>query len=237
MPDRLHPRRNHLLAALPADAWGRFEPELEQIDLPLGRVLREHGARDHVYFPVTALVSLVNDLENGETAEIAVIGNDGIVGVASVMGGESTLTRAVVQCAGVGYRLPTRVIQAEFLHPPIAQLLLRYTQALFVQVAQTAICNRHHSLDQQLCRWLLLSMDRVRGVELVMTQDLIANMLGVRRESVTDAAQKLLAAGLIRYQRGHISILDRPGIERLSCECWRVVKQEYERLLPDVVTA
>jgi CRP-like cAMP-binding protein len=237
MPDRLHPRRNHLLAALPADAWGRFEPELERIDLSLGRVLREHGAREHVYFPVTALVSLVNDLENGETAEIAVIGNDGIVGVASVMGGESTLTHAVVQCAGIGYRLPTRVFQAEFLRPPTAQLLLRYTQAVFVQVAQTAICNRHHSLDQQLCRWLLLSMDRVRGVELVMTQDLIANMLGVRRESVTDAAQKLLAAGLIRYQRGHISILDRPGIERLSCECWRVVKQEYERLLPEIVTA
>jgi CRP-like cAMP-binding protein len=186
-----------------------------------------------VYFPTTAIVSLLYVMENGASAEIAVVGNEGIVGVSLFMGGETTPSRAVVQSGGRGYRLSAARMKTEFnLAGPVLHLLLRYTQALLTQMAQTAVCNRHHSLDQQLCRWLLLSLDRLNGNELVMTQELIANMLGVRREGVTEGALKLQRAGLIRYSRGHITVLDRSGLETRSCECYAVVKKEYYRLLP-----
>jgi CRP-like cAMP-binding protein len=227
-------RGNHLLAALPDAQWRRWQPLLEPVELPLGQVLYESGSTlSHVYFPTTAIVSLLYVMENGASAEIAVVGNEGIVGISLFMGGESTPSRAVVQSAGQGVRLAAQAIKDEFnAAGPVMHLLLRYTQALITQMAQTAVCNRHHSLDQQLCRWLLLSLDRLQGSELVMTQDLIANMLGVRREGVTEAAIRLQQAGLIRYARGHISVLDRRGLERRSCECYAVVKKEYDRLLP-----
>ena len=226
--------QNHLLAALPKADWLRWQPQLEAVDLPLGQVLHESGRpMSHVYFPTTAIVSLLYVMEDGASAEIAVVGGEGVVGISLFMGGETTPSRAVVQSAGKGYRLSARVIKDEFSRSgPVMHLLLRYTQALITQMAQTAVCNRHHTLDQQLCRWLLLSLDRLRGNELVMTQELIANMLGVRREGVTEAALKLQAAGLIRYARGHISVIDRPGLEARSCECYAVVKKEYDRLLP-----
>ncbi len=228
-----NPRGNHLLAALPDDEWERWQPQLERVKMPLGQVLCESGSTlSHVYFPCSAIVSLLYVMENGASAEIAVVGNEGVVGISLFMGGESTSSRAVVQSAGVGYRLKSHVIKAEFTRAPVLHLLLRYTQALITQMSQTAVCNRHHSLDQQLCRWLLLSLDRLDGNELVMTQELIANMLGVRREGVTAAALKLQVAGLIRYARGHISVLDRPGLEQRTCECYAVVKKEYDRLLP-----
>jgi CRP-like cAMP-binding protein len=229
---------NHLLAALPGEELNRWLPLLESVDLPLGLVLYESGrALSHVYFPTTAIVSLLFVLENGESAEIAVVGNEGVVGISLFMGGESTPSRAVVQSAGRGYRLSSSAIKEAFgRNGPVMHLMLRYTQALITQMAQTAVCNRHHTLDKQLCRWLLLSLDRLQGNELVMTQELIANMLGVRREGVTEAALKLLAAGLIKYARGHITVLDRPGLERRACECYAVVKKEYDRLLPDLVT-
>ena len=229
------PRANHLLACLPAAEWSRWAPQLEAVDLPLGCVLYESGvALNHVYFPTTAIVSLLYVMEDGASAEIAVVGNEGVVGVSIFMGGETTPSRAVVQSAGKGYRLRAGVLKEEFNRSaPALHLLLRYTQALITQMAQTAVCNRHHSLDQQLCRWLLLSLDRLSGSELVMTQELIANMLGVRREGVTEAALKLQRAGLIRYARGHITALDRPGLEARSCECYAVVKKEYDRLLPE----
>jgi CRP-like cAMP-binding protein len=229
---------NHLLAALPGEELNRWLPLLESVDLPLGLVLYESGrALSHVYFPTTAIVSLLFVLENGESAEIAVVGNEGVVGISLFMGGESTPSRAVVQSAGRGYRLSSSAIKEAFgRNGPVMRLMLRYTQALITQMAQTAVCNRHHTLDKQLCRWLLLSLDRLQGNELVMTQELIANMLGVRREGVTEAALKLLAAGLIKYARGHITVLDRPGLERRACECYAVVKKEYDRLLPDLVT-
>jgi len=232
-----HSRQNQLLAVLPAAEWERWEPQLELIELPLGKVLYESGAQaQYVYFPTTAIVSLLYVLESGASAEIAVVGHEGVVGVAIFMGGGSTPSRAVVQSAGMGYRLRADAIKAEFEHSsPVMHLMLRYTQALITQMSQTAVCNRHHSLDQQLCRWLLLSLDRLSGNELVMTQELIANMLGVRREGVTEAALKLQAAGLIRYARGHISVLDRPGLEHRTCECYQVVKKEYDRLLPDLM--
>jgi CRP-like cAMP-binding protein len=228
-------RKNHLLAALPHAEWGRWSPLLERVDMPLGQVLYESGiALDYVYFPITAIVSLLYVMENGASAEIAVVGNEGIVGVSLFMGGQSTTSRAVVQSAGLGCRLKASVMKAEFDRAGAAlHLLLRYTQALITQMAQTAVCNRHHSLDQQLCRWLLLSLDRLQGAELAMTQELIANMLGVRREGVTDAALKLQKAGLIKYSRGHITVLDRKGLESRTCECYAVVKREYERLLPE----
>jgi CRP-like cAMP-binding protein len=226
-------KQNGLLAALPASDLERWLPQLESVDLPLGRVLYESGALlEHVYFPTTAIVSLLYVMENGSSAEIAVVGREGIVGIALFMGGESTPSRAVVQSAGRGLRLSARTIKEEFNRSPVLHLLLRYTQALLTQMSQTAVCNRHHSLDQQLCRWLLLSLDRLNGHELVMTQELIANMLGVRREGVTEAALKLQRAELIRYTRGHIEVLDRQGLERRSCECYAVVKNEYDRLLP-----
>jgi CRP-like cAMP-binding protein len=197
-------------------------------------VLYEPGsALSHVYFPTTAIVSLLYVMENGASAEIAIVGNEGIVGISLFMGGESTPSRAVVQSAGQGFRLTAQTIKDEFDRSgPVMHLLLRYTQALITQMAQTAVCNRHHTLDQQLCRWLLLSLDRLRGSELVMTQELIANMLGVRREGVTEGALKLQRAGLIRYARGHVTVLDRPGLEKRTCECYAVVKSEYDRLLP-----
>ena len=228
-------KANHLLAALPEAEWQRWAPHLEPVDLPLGRVLYESGVTlGHVYFPTTAIVSLLYVMEDGASAEIAVVGKEGLVGVSLFMGGESTPSRAVVQSAGKGFRLSAAVLKDEFSRSGVVlHLLLRYTQALITQMAQTAVCNRHHSLDQQLCRWLLLSLDRLEGNELVMTQELIANMLGVRREGVTEAALKLQKAGLIRYARGHITALDRPGLEARSCECYAVVKKEYDRLLPE----
>jgi len=205
--------------------------------MPLGQVLYESGSSlGYVYFPITSIVSLLYVMENGASAEIAVVGNEGLVGVSLFMGGESTPSRAVVQSAGVGCRLEAHILKSEFNRSgPVLHLLLRYTQALITQMAQTAVCNKHHSLDQQLCRWLLLSLDRLQGVELIMTQELIANMLGVRREGVTEGAVKLQRAGLIQYSRGHISVLDRAALERRTCECYAVVKREYDRLLPPTV--
>lgn len=226
--------KNQILAALPPAEWARWISDLEPVHLGLGRVLYEAGATmDYVYFPTTAIVSLLYVMEDGASAEIAVVGQEGVVGVSLFMGGGSTPSRAVVQSAGNGYRLGAGYMKQEFDRAgPVMHVLLRYTQALITQMSQTAVCNRHHSLDQQLCRWLLLSLDRLHGDELEMTQELIANMLGVRREGVTEAAQKLQRAGLIKYARGHITVLDRPGIELRSCECYAVVKREYDRLLP-----
>jgi len=228
------PNANQLLASLPAADLPRWLSMLEAVELPLGQVLCESGSTlSHVYFPSTAIVSLLYVMENGASAEIAVVGNEGIVGISLFMGGGSTPSRAVVQSAGQGFRLTAEAIKREFNRAgPVMYLLLRYTQALITQMAQTAVCNRHHSLDQQLCRWLLLSLDRLSSNELVMTQELIANMLGVRREGVTESALKLQQAGLIRYARGRISVLDRGGLERRTCECYAVVKKEYDRLLP-----
>jgi CRP-like cAMP-binding protein len=225
---------NQLLASMPVAEWQRIGPLLEPVDLPLGQVLYESGGKmSHVYFPINAIVSLLYVMEDGASAEIAVVGNEGLVGIALFMGGETTPSRAVVQSAGKGYRLRAADIKNVFnTSAPVLHLLLRYTQALITQMAQTAVCNRHHSLDQQLCRWLLMSLDRLSGNELVMTQELIANMLGVRREGVTEAALKLQKLGLIRYARGHITVLDRPGLESRVCECYSVVKKEYDRLLP-----
>jgi CRP-like cAMP-binding protein len=234
MSEKPDPKMNDLLAALPPIVWERWLPQLEPVDLALGKVLYESGGTmSHVYFPTTAIVSLLYVMEDGASAEIAVVGNEGIVGVSLFMGGGSTPSRAVVQSAGQGFRLRAEMLKDEFGKAgPVMHLLLRYTQALITQMAQTAVCNRHHSLDQQLCRWLLLSLDRLHGDELVMTQELIANMLGVRRVGVTDAALKLQRAGLIRYVRGHITVLDREGLEQRTCECYAVVKNEYDRLLP-----
>jgi CRP-like cAMP-binding protein len=229
------PQQNHLLAALPAEDFERVSSRLRLAPLALGDVLYESGSRQRaVYFPTTAIVSLLYTLADGASAEIAVVGNEGIIGVSLFMGGETTPSRAVVQSAGDAYRLPGKILKEEFTRGGAMQhLLLRYTQALLTQMAQTAVCNRHHSLDQQLCRWLLLSLDRLVGNELVMTQELIANMLGVRREGVTEAAGNLQGAGLIRYSRGRIAVLDRSGLEKRTCECYAVVKKESDRLLPE----
>jgi CRP-like cAMP-binding protein len=226
--------RNHLLAVLPGPVRRRWLPALESVELALGEVLHESGETlNYVYFPTSAIVSLLYIMENGASAEIAVVGDDGIVGISMFMGGESTTSRAVVQSAGRALRLNAQHLMDEFNRTgPVLHLLLRYTQALITQMAQTAVCNRHHSLDQQLCRWLLLSLDRLEGPDLVMTQELIANMLGVRREGVTEAAAKLQRDGLIRYARGHITVLDRAGLETRTCECYAAVRREYERLLP-----
>ncbi len=229
-----NPQKNHLLAALAGEEWHRWQPLLEPVELPLGYVLYESGATmTHMYFPTTAIISLLYVIENGASAEIAVVGNDGLVPVSMFMGGGSTPSRAVVQSAGQGFRLNAKDMKKEFDRGgAVLHLVLRYTQALITQMSQTAVCNRHHALDQQLCRWLLLSLDRLEGPDLVMTQELIANMLGVRREGVTESASKLQNAGLIRYARGRITVLDRPGLEQRSCECYGVVKKEYDRLLP-----
>jgi len=230
------PHQNHLLDALPPSDYERISPCLELVPMRLGDVLYEPGIPlRYVYFPTTSIVSLLYVMEDGASAEIAIVGNEGILGIALFMGGETTPSRAVVQSAGYGFRLKAQLLKNEFgRFGPMLHLLLRYTQALITQMAQTAVCNRHHSVDQQLCRWLLLSLDRLASNELSMTQELIANMLGVRREGVTEAAGKLQDAGLIRYRRGRITVLDRPGLEARSCECYAVVKAEFDRLLPYV---
>jgi CRP-like cAMP-binding protein len=234
MPSFPDPRKNELLAALPEEKLQRWQPHLEFVKMRVGDVLYESGdTLEHAYFPTTAIVSLLYQLQNGASAEIAVVGNEGILGVSLFMGGGSTPSRAVVQSAGHGFRLRAQLMKDEFDRAgPVLRLLLRYTQALITQMSQTAVCNRHHSLDQQLCRWLLLSLDRLRGYQLDMTQELIGNMLGVRRGTVTESALQLQQAGLIRYARGHITVLDRRGLEKRSCECYSVVKREYDRLLP-----
>ena len=228
------PKGSQLLAALPPEEFKRLLPSLEQVELPLNETLCEaYSEMKYVYFPLDCVVSLLGIMEDGGTAEISVVGNEGIVGVSLFMGGETTPSRAVVQAGGHAYRLKGSLLKEEFYRAgPMQRLLLRYTQALLTQMAQTAVCNRHHSLDQQLCRWLLLSIDRLGTNHLVMTQELIANMLGVRREGVTEAAGKLQKAGLIHYYRGHIEVLDRKGLEDRTCECYEVVKREYDRLLP-----
>ena len=228
------PRQNHILAALPAEDYARLQPHLELIAMPLGWAVYESGGHmSYLYFPTTSLVSLLYVMEDGASAEIAISGNEGLVGIALFMGGETTPSRAVVQSAGNGYRLSANAAKREFATGGNLQhLALRYTQALITQMAQTAVCNRHHALDQQLCRWLLLSLDRLSGDELKMTQELIANMLGVRREGVTEAAGKLQADGLIQYSRGRIKVLDRARLEKRVCECYAVVRKEYDRLLP-----
>jgi CRP-like cAMP-binding protein len=230
------PKQNHLLSALAALDYERLAAHLEPVQMPLGEALYESGGQlKHVYFPTTAIVSLLYVMENGASAEIAVVGNEGILGIALFMGGETTPSRAIVQSAGHGYRLRAQLLKDEFNRAgPVMRLLLRYTQALITQMAQTAVCNRHHSVDQQLCRWLLLSLDRLPANQLNMTQELIANMLGVRREGVTEAAGKLQDAGIIQYKRGRITVLDRPRLEQTSCECYSVVKKEFDRLLTDI---
>jgi CRP-like cAMP-binding protein len=227
-------QRNHLLAALPKIDLERLQPQLTLVSLPLGTALYESGVvLQHAYFPVDSIVSLLYVMADGASAEIAVVGRDGMVGVSLFMGGETTPSRAVVQSAGHAYRLEAGLLRAEFKRTGALQpLLLRYTQALLTQMAQTAVCNRLHSLDQQLCRWLLLSLDRLPSNELIMTQELIANMLGVRREGVAEAAAKLQEARLIQYSRGRIVVLDRAGVEAQTCECYAVVKRESDRLLP-----
>ena len=234
MPSPHTPKQNHLLAALPAGDYARLAPDLELTPMPLGWAVYESGGHmNYVYFPTTSLVSLLYVMQSCDSAEIAITGNCGLVGISLFMGGESTPSRAVVQSAGHGYRLRASVLKREFaLGGNLQHLALRYTQALITQMAQTAVCNRHHALDQQLCRWLLLSLDRLESNELVMTQELIANMLGVRREGVTEAAGNLQAEGLIQYSRGHIKVLDRAKLEKRVCECYAVVKKEYDRLVP-----
>ncbi len=228
------PEKNYLLSALPAAEMKRLQLDLELVDMRLGEVVYESGRPlGHVYFPTSCIVSLLYVLENGSSAEIAVVGNDGVVGVSIFMGGESTPSRAVVQSKGQAYRLPARMVMKEFTRGGAMQhLMLRYTQSLLTQMSQTAVCNRHHSVDQQLCRWLLLTIDRLPDAEITTTQELISSMLGVRREGVTEAAGKLQKAGIISYRRGHIKVLDRPRLEGMSCECYEVVRRETERLLP-----
>jgi CRP-like cAMP-binding protein len=230
------PNQNHLLAALPAAEFERLAPHLELVPMPLGEILYEPGARlEHAYFPTTAIVSLHYVTESGASAETAGVGNEGVVGISLFMGGDTTPGSAVVQTAGHGYRLKASLLKGQFERGgPLQYLLLRYTQALITQMAQTAVCNRHHSVEQQLCRWLLLTLDRVPSGELVMTQELVASMLGVRREGITEAAGKLQRAGFIHYRRGHISVLERSGLETRACECYAVVKKELSRLLTDV---
>jgi len=230
------PEQNHLLAALPAEAFARLLPHLELIAMPLGAVLYESGGQlHHVYFPTTSIVSLHYVMENGASAEMAGVGNEGVLGISLFMGGNTTPSRATVQTAGYGYRLQGLLMMEEFNRAgPMMRLMLRYTQALLTQMSQTAVCNRHHSMEQQLCRWLLLTLDRLPSNELTMTQELIASMLGVRREGITEAAGNLQQAGLISYRRGHITVLDRAGLEFLTCECYHVVKKEFHRLLSDV---
>ena len=236
MPLPHDPKQNRLLAALPPSEFERIAPNLELVEMGLGKVLYESGGQlSHVYFPTDAIISLLYVMEDGASAEIAVVGNEGVLGVSLFMGGETTPSRAIVQSAGFGYRLTAVQIKREFSHAgPMMFLLLRYTQALITQMSQTAVCNRHHSVDQQLCRWLLMSLDRLRCEELTMTQELIANMLGVRREGVTEAAGKLRDAGIIEYHRGHISVLDRGKLEQRVCECYEVVRKEFDRLLSNV---
>ena len=232
VPDRPDPRENHILDALPAEERERLFPHLTLVEMPLGMILYEAGeALRHIYFPTDSIVSLLYVMKDGASAEIAVVGNEGAIGVSLFMGGETTPSRGIVQSAGSAYQLSGRRLKEEFeRHGQLLHVLLRYTQSLITQMSQTAVCNRHHSIDQQLCRWLLLSLDRLPSNRLNMTQELIANMLGVRREGVTGAAGKLQDLGVIHYSRGRITVLDRPKLERLSCECYAVVKQETDRL-------
>jgi CRP-like cAMP-binding protein len=236
MPPAPSTTQNHLLAALPAGEFDRLSADLEPVAMPLGQVLYESGGRqDYVYFPTTCIVSHMYVLRDGASAEIAVVGNEGLIGISIFMGGDTTPSRAVVRGAGQGYRLKARLLKLEFDRGgPVLRLLLRYTQALMTQMTQTAVCNRHHSVEQQLCRTLLLSLDRSSGAGLPLTQELIASLLGVRREGVTEAAGNLQRMGLIRYARGHIEVLDRPGLERSVCECYACVKREFDRLLCDL---
>jgi CRP-like cAMP-binding protein len=230
------PNQNYLLAALPTAEFERIAPHLELVAMPLGEVLYESsGQLQHVYFPTTAIVSMHYVMENGASSEIAGVGNEGVLGISLFMGGNTTPSRAIVQTAGHGYQLKTSLLMEEFKRGGVMQhLLLRYTQALITQVSQTAVCNRHHSVEQQLCRWLLLTLDRLPSNELTMTQELIASMLGVRREGITEAAGRLQQAGFIRYRRGHITVQNRSGLESRVCECYAVVKNEHDRLLCDV---
>jgi CRP-like cAMP-binding protein len=234
MSEPAHPQQNHILDALPPAERERLFPHLTLVALPLGAALYESGdTLRHIYFPTDSIISLLYVMEDGASAEISVVGNDGAIGVALFMGGETTTNRAIVQSAGSAYQLTGTRLKQEFgRHGELLHLLLRYTQALITQMAQTAVCNRHHSVDQQLCRWLLLSLDRLSSNQLTMTQELMANMLGVRREGVTEAAGKLQRLGVITYSRGQITVLDRPRLEQLSCECYRVVKKETDRLMP-----
>lgn len=234
MAAALDPKQNHLLAALPNSDWERWLPHLELIELPLGKVLYEAGdTLTHAYFPASAIISLLYVMRNGESAEIAVVGREGVVGISLFMGGDSTSSRAVVQNAGHGFRMRAHVLKEEFNNAaPVLHLLLRYTQALITQMTQTAACNRHHSLPQQLCRWLLLSLDRLQPDDLVMTQRLVANMLGVPLDGVSEGALELQKAGMIRFESGRITVLDRAALEKHTCECYAVVKKEYDRLLP-----
>lgn len=227
-------RKNHLLAALPTAVLERLLPQLEAVEMPLGQVLYEAGTTlSHVYFPTTAVVSLLYVMHDGDSAEIAVVGNDGLVGISLFMGGGSTPSRALVQNGGRGYRMDAKLVQHEFERSKqVLHLFLRYTQALITQMTQSAACNKHHSLDQQLCRWLLLTLDRYEGNQLTMTKQLIANMLGTSDEKMREGARKLQEEGLIRYANGSITITDRAGLEMRSCECYQVVKDEFERLLP-----
>ena len=236
MAASLSPNQNHLIAALPATEFERVAAHLELVALPLGQILYEPGREmSHAYFPVTAVISLHYVMESGVSAESAGVGSEGMVGVSLFMGGDSTSSSAVVLIAGHGYRLPSRLLQQEFSRGGLMQsLLLRYTQALMTEMTQTAVCNRHHSLEQQLCRWLLLTLDRTRSQEFVMTQQLVSNMLGVRREGITEAAGKLQQAGFIRYRRGHIAVVNRAGLESSVCECYTIAKKELRRLLSDV---
>jgi CRP-like cAMP-binding protein len=233
------PAQNHLLQVLPESVRNRVFPQLEPVDLPLGHVLYESGAPlQHVYFPADAIVSLLYVMKDGASAEIAVVGNEGVVGVALFMGGETTPNRAVVQSGGAAYRMKSQILKEEFAQSGALQhLFLRYTQSLLTQMAQTAVCNRHHTVEQQLCRWLLMSLDRLPSNRLTMTQELIANMLGVRREGVTQSARRLQSQGVIQYSRGLITVLDRPKLESICCECYRVVKLETDRLLPNTIAA
>lgn len=245
MPRLLHEsRQNHLLAALSANEFARLLPHLDAVPMPFGHVLHESGMpMRHVYFPTSAIVSLLYVMEDGASAEVAVVGNEGVVGVSLFMGGDTMPSRAVVRGAGTAYRVKASLLKEEFERAgwrrsgALQDLLLRYIQALLTQIAQTAVCNRHHSLDQQLCRWLLLSLDRLPSNHLTMTHELIATMLGVRREGITEAAGKLQKAGLIEYHRGHITVLDRPGLEDRVCECYAVVRKESDRLFPEAIAA
>ncbi|MES2756988.1 MAG: Crp/Fnr family transcriptional regulator [Pseudomonadota bacterium] len=236
MSSKHDPNQNHLMAALLDAEFDRLSPHLELIPMKLGDVLYESGDKvQYVHFPTTAIISLHYLLENGGSSEIAGVGNEGVLGISAFMGGDSTPSRAVVQTGGFGYRLPAHILMEEFNRTgQVMRLLLRYTQALLTQMSQTAVCNRHHTVEQQLCRWLLLTLDRLGSNELTMTQELIANMLGVRREGVTEAAGRLQGYGYISYRRGHITVLDRKGLEQDVCECYGVVKKEFARLLSDV---
>jgi len=235
LSSRHEPKQNHLLAALPDEVFDRISPHLERVAMPLGDVLYESGGQlQHAYFPTTAIISLHYIMENGASAEIAGVGNEGVLGISLFMGGNTTPSRAAVYTGGHGYRLKERLMMEEFNRAgPMMRLMLRYTQALITQMSQTAVCNRHHSVEQQLCRWLLLTLDRLPTNELTLTQELIANMLGVRREGITETAGNLQREGLISYRRGHITVLNRAGLETHACECYQVVKKEFHRLLSD----